>query len=92
MCQASRVDVGEDVGGGSQANVCGKHSQGESHGDRTCGVEVSFDGQGDRDALIEQASDLLEPHAQGFAHIEDGDDLEIQVYLSRQGTSLPTEG
>jgi hypothetical protein len=57
-----------------------------------CRLEVSFDRQGDRDTLIEQASDLLEPDAQGFAHIEDGDDLEIQVYLSRQGTSLPTEG
>jgi hypothetical protein len=55
-----------------------------------CRLEVSFTASGDREALIDQVSSLLEPNAQGFAHIEDDDDLEIEVYLSRQDTTLPT--
>lgn len=57
-----------------------------------CRLEVSFDDLTGRDALVDAASSLLEPNAQGFAHIEDDEDLEIQVYLSRQDTVLPVEG
>lgn len=57
-----------------------------------CRIEVSFDDLSGRDALIDQVSGLLEPNAQGFAHIEDDGDLKIQVYLSRQDMLLPAEG
>lgn len=57
-----------------------------------CRLDVSFDEPSGRDALIDRVSGLLEPNAQGFAHIETDEDLEIQVYLSREGTTLPTEG
>lgn len=57
-----------------------------------CRLDVSFDDPSRRVALVNQVSDLLEPNAQGFAHIEDDGDLEIQIYLSRQGTGLPSAG
>lgn len=72
--------------------VAGSHVGAVDCRSTLCRIEVSFDDQGGRDALIGEVSGLLEPNAQGFAHIEDDEDLEIQVYLSRQDTMLPVEG
>ena len=62
-------------------------------GSTLCRLEISLDTHDDRRLLLDEVSGLLEANAHGFAHIEDDDDLEIQVYLGRADTALPvTEG
>jgi hypothetical protein len=57
-----------------------------------CRIDVTVDSPTDRATLIGRVSSLLEPGAEGFAHIENEDDTSIQVYLSRKDTRLPVRG
>ena len=56
-----------------------------------CRLRVEVQDREARDRFVSAFSALLETGAEGFAHIESEDDLEVMVYLSREGEPLPTQ-
>ncbi len=54
-----------------------------------CRLDVEFAEQSHREQFLIDVVQILEPQAEGFAHIEDEDDLAIEVYLMRGGYTLP---
>lgn len=55
-----------------------------------CRLEVGLADLDARDRMLNRISSLLPPDAEGYAYVEDASDLEIQVYLSRTGVTLPS--
>jgi hypothetical protein len=54
-----------------------------------CRVEVVSESVDAKKLLAARISGILPPRAQGFAHIDGDADLEIEVYIMREGRSLP---
>jgi hypothetical protein len=54
-----------------------------------CRVELVLRSNADRTRLLQDFSDLAGPTGMAFAHIETANDLEIAVYVTRDGVGLP---
>jgi hypothetical protein len=54
-----------------------------------CRIELSHRSREDRASFIQHISDLAGPTGVVFAHIEKDDDLDIVVYVTRDGVGLP---
>jgi len=54
-----------------------------------CRVQLAHASNDDRKRFIQSFSDLAGPTGMVFAHIEAADDLEIEVYVTRDGVALP---
>ena len=54
-----------------------------------CRIDLAHRSKEDRTRFIQSFSDLAGPRGMVFAHIETDDDLEIAVYVTREGVGLP---
>jgi hypothetical protein len=54
-----------------------------------CRVQLAHASNADRGRFIQSFSDLAGPTGMVFAHIETADDLEVEVYVTRDGVALP---
>lgn len=55
-----------------------------------CRVEVAHESMDAKDRFVDHVSSMLPPRSQAFVHIEANDDLDIEVYVLREGQSFPT--
>lgn len=54
-----------------------------------CRIQLAHATVGDRGRFIQSFSDLAGPTGMVFAHIETEDDLDVEVYVTRDGVGLP---
>jgi hypothetical protein len=54
-----------------------------------CRIDLTHRSKEDRTRFIQSFSDLAGPTGMVFAHIETADDLDIAVYVTRDGVALP---
>jgi hypothetical protein len=54
-----------------------------------CRIELVLRSTADRTRFVQEFSDLAGPTGMAFAHIETANDLEIAVYVTRDGVGLP---
>lgn len=54
-----------------------------------CRIQLAHASVGDRGRFIQSFSDLAGPTGMVFAHIETEDDLDVEVYVTRDGVGLP---
>ncbi|HEX3760951.1 MAG TPA: hypothetical protein VHW23_19790 [Kofleriaceae bacterium] len=54
-----------------------------------CRIQLAHATVGDRGRFIQSFSDLAGPTGTVFAHIETEDDLDVEVYVTRDGVGLP---
>ena len=54
-----------------------------------CRIELTHRSNEDRARFIQSFSDLAGPTGMVFAHIETTDDLDVEVYVTRDGVGLP---
>jgi hypothetical protein len=66
----------------------GAHVRKIACGQTVCRVDVDVDDEDALEGLTRVFGALLDPDAEGFAHVEGETDREVNVYLSRSGTGL----
>jgi hypothetical protein len=71
-----------------RAESQGIHLERTECGQTLCRLEIQLEDIAARQAFDRVASRLLENGGEGFAYLENEDDLDIEVYVSRDG-SLP---